>query len=103
MEECIKEKRRAFKDHRKGKGSRKAYTREDKKAKHAVYLARRAAETKCFGDLSTNSNSRNNIIKIAKQIKAENSDISGDPCIIKDEMAFRDSEKLDGGTLRDPA
>ena len=100
MEECIKEKRRAFKAHRKEKSSREArdaYTCANKKAKQSVYLAKRAAETKRFGDLSTNSDSRKNVFKMAKQIKAENSDIIGDPCIInnKGEMAFSDSEKLE--------
>ena len=97
VEETVKVKRRAYKAYKKGKGSRGAYTLANKKAKHAVYLAKKAAETKRFGDLSTNSDSRKNVFKLAKQIKAENSDIIGDPCIInnKGEMAFSDSEKLE--------
>ena len=73
VEVCIKEKRRAFKSYRKGRCSREVYTLADKKAKHAVYLAKRAAESKSFGDLSTNSDSRKNVFKMAKQIKAQNS------------------------------
>ena len=97
VEKTIKEKRRAYKAYKKGECSRGVYTLANKKAKHAVYLAKRAAETKRFGDLSTNSDSRKNVFKLAKQIKAENSDIIGDPCIInnKGEMAFSDSEKLE--------
>ena len=86
MEVCIKEKRRAFKAYRKGRCSREVYTLADKKAKHAVYLAKRAAETKRFGDLSTNSDSRKNVFKMTKQIKAECSDIIGDPCIINNKV-----------------
>ena len=97
VEEAIKEKRKAWKAYRKKKGSREAYTTANKKAKHAVYLAKRAAETQRFGDLSTDPNSRKNVFKMAKQIKGQNADIIGDPCIRnnKGDMAFSDTEKLE--------
>ena len=61
-----------------------------------VYEAKRAAETLEFGCLSNSKDCRENAFKLAKQMKAENQDVVGDPCIKNDAgcMAFSDDEKL---------
>ena len=96
VESAILEKRRTWRLYKQGLCLESEYIAANKSAKRAVYFAKRAAETKEFGNLSTNKGSRDNAFKVAKLLKAQNQDIIGDPCIKDDKgcKAFSDPEKL---------
>ena len=69
VDEAVKEKRRLWKEWKKGNCSKDQYNVAKEFAKRTVRVAKAAAEAKKFGDLSTSNDCRNNAFRIAKQIK----------------------------------
>ncbi len=94
VDKIIKEKRKAWKDWQKG-GSKEAYLKVKRKAKTAVYTAKRDAQTEQFRDINSN-NDKNKIFKMAHKMKRENLDVVGEKCIRngKGDLAFSEEEKL---------
>ena len=94
VEECISKKRKLWKEWQKG-GSKEPYLLAKRKAKQAVYLARKAAQDAKFGDLSLNDQ-KNQLFKQARKMKGENQDIVGDKCVRDDnsKLAIDDQAKL---------
>ena len=91
----IKEKRRCWKSWQKGETTKEPYLEAKRRAKSAVYTARKSAQEAKFGDLRS-SEQRNKIFKEARKMKNENQDIVGDKCVKNDDgnMAFDDKSKL---------
>ena len=96
VDAAISAKRESWQLLNKGLCSEHEYATAKKAANRAVYDAKRLAEAEEFGNLSTSAGSRDNAFKIAKQMKAANQDIIGDPCVKNDKgnLAFSDAEKL---------
>ena len=96
VDEAVKEKRRLWKEWKKGNCSKDQYNVAKEFAKRTVRVAKAAAEAKKFGDLSTSNDCRNNAFRIAKQIKDQNKDVMGDTCVKNDkgQLAFSDEDKL---------
>ena len=94
VDSIIKEKRRLWKEWQKG-GDKEKYLQAKRKAKFAVYAARKRAQEDKFGDLKSNDQ-RNRIFKEARRMKNENQDIVGEKCIKDDDgnLAFDDKSKL---------
>ena len=94
VDSTIKEKRQLWKEWQKAADKGK-YLQAKRKAKSAVYTARKRAQEDKFGDLKSNDQ-RNQIIKEARRMKNENQDIVGEKCI-KDgdgHLAFDGKSKL---------
>ena len=94
VDSTIKEKRRLWKEWQKG-GDKEKYLQAKRKAKSAVYTARKRAQEDKFGDLKSNDQ-RNQILKEARRMKIYNQDIVGEKCIKDDDgnLAFDDKSKL---------
>ena len=94
VDSTIKEKIRLWKDWQKG-GDKEKYLQAKRKAKSAVYAARKRAQEDKFGDLKSDDQ-RNQIFKEARRMTNENQDIVGEKCIKDDDgnLAFDDKSKL---------
>lgn len=88
---AIQKKRKCFKEWRKG-GSKEPYLVAKREAKQAVHLAKKTAEER---ELQNVKDGKDNIFRIAKQMKRENQDVIGEKCIRDDDgvMALDDESK----------
>ena len=73
----ISEKRRLWKSWKAG-GSKDKYLDAKRKARHAVYTAKRNAEQEKFASVKDN---KENIFRVAKQMRTEIKDVIGEKCI----------------------
>ena len=91
VNDAVVMKRRAWKAWKQG-GSKAAYLNLKRTAKHVVYQAKRAAEDAKFKDLDGKTS---DVFRIAKRMKQENSDVTGEKCVRNDEgeMALSDEAK----------
>ena len=94
VEASIQEKRKLWKEWQKG-GSKEPYLQAKRRAKYAVYTARKESQAAKFGDLSGNDQ-RNLLFKEARKMKGENQDIVGDKCVLDDDgkLAIDEQAKL---------
>ena len=94
VDEAVKEKRRLWKAWKKG-GSKEDYLEAKRASKRAVYNAKRAAEQERFGDVLCREDHRDEVFKIAKQMKSTNRDVVGDKCVRDDKgvLATSDQDK----------
>ena len=94
VESSIKEKRRLWKEWKKG-GSKELYLAAKRRAKHDVYIAKKAASEANFDNLHE-KDKLNHVFKMARKMKLENQDIVGDKCIRDDDgnIAYDDDAKL---------
>ena len=92
----IKEKRRLWKEWKKGNCSKERYTEAKRNARRVVYEAKTKAEVVQFGNFLTSKKCCDNAFRIVKQIKNQNKDVIGDTCIKNDQgsLVFNDTEKL---------
>ena len=97
VDNVIKEKRRLWKEWKKGNCSKERYTEAKRMARRLVYEAKTKAAVEQFGSLSTNKNCQDNAFRIAKQMKNQNKDVIGDTCVKNDKgcLVFSDADKLD--------
>ena len=91
VKELIAEKRRAWKLWKHG-GDKEIYLNAKRRAKRAVYLAKKNAEASRFSNLKPGLV---DIFKIAKQMRKDNLDVVGDKCIKDDSgnLAISDAAK----------
>ena len=77
-------------------GDKETYLDAKRKAKKAVYLAKKEAHQAQFGSLQKKEEC-NHIFKMAKKLKTESADITGDKCVLDDydNMTFDDHAKLE--------
>ena len=95
VDHAIKEKRRLWKEWKKGSCSKEKYTEAKKRARRGVYEAKTKADVEQFGNLSTNKNCHDNAFRIARQKTNQNKDVIGDACVNdKGVLVFSDEEKL---------
>ena len=76
MDQAIKRKRQLQKQWKKI-GCKEAYRETEKDLKRAVYAGKISTEER-FGEIFRREDSRKEVAKIAKQMKAENYDVIGD-------------------------
>ena len=76
VESLVKQIRKLWKEWQKG-GSKEKYLEANRKAKSAVYVAKRKDQEGKFSQLES-SDSKNFFFKLAKRMKHENQDIAGD-------------------------
>ena len=93
---AVKEKRRVWKESKKGNCTTEAYKKAKCKSNWAAEKAQAKAEAKRFGNLSTCKESRDNAFRAAKEMKAQNRDVTEDSCVKNDkgDLAFSDEDKL---------
>ena len=77
---AIAEKRKKWKAWKEG-GSKEEYLKAKRSAKKAVYTAKKAAEDEKFANLKPGMKE---IFKMAKQMKRDNQDVTGEKCIKDD-------------------
>ena len=96
VDHVIKEKRRLWKEWKKGSCSKERYTEAKRRARRAVYDAKTKAAVEQFGSLTTSKNCRDNAFRIARQMTNQNKDVIGDTCVKNDKgvLVFSDTEKL---------
>ena len=94
VDQCIKEKRRLWKEWKSG-GSKNLYLEAKRRVRTAVYAAKAEAERNRFADVLRREDQRNEVFKIAKQMKKTNQDVVGEKCIRNDEgnLASTEEEK----------
>ena len=94
VDSTIKEKRGLWKEWQKGRDKEK-YLQAKRKAKSAVYIARKIVKEDKFGHLKSNDQ-RNQMFQEARRMKNKNQDIAGEKCIKDDDgnLAFDDKSKL---------
>ena len=94
MDQAVKKKRQMWKEWKQG-GSNEPYLQAKRDSKRAVYAAKKSAEEETSSNIIGKENSRKEVFKIAKQMKAANCDLVGDKCIKNDkgELVFTDAEK----------
>ena len=80
VDKAIKEKRQKYKEWKKG-GSREEYNIAKRKSKQVLYEAKKAAEDLKFSDVNAG---REDVFRIAKQMKKTNVDVVGEQCILND-------------------
>ena len=78
---AIKRKRQCWKEWKKG-ASKEPYLIAEREAKRAVYRAKKRAEER---ELQNVTEGKDNIFRIAKQMKRENQDVIGDKCVRDDD------------------
>ena len=95
VNEVIKEKRRLWKEWQNG-GDKEKYLVAKRKAKATVYATKKKAQGENLCNLES-SHGKNYIFKLAKRMKYENVDISGDSCVKDDagNLVFDDKGKLE--------
>jgi len=88
---AVSRKRRLWKLWMKG-GSKEQYLEAKREAKRAVYIARRSAEER---DLRNLHEGKDNIFRVAKQMRRDNQDVSGEKCVRDDQgvMSLDDEAK----------
>ena len=94
VDQCINEKRRLWKEW-KSVGSKNLYLEAKHRARTAVYAAKAEAERNIFADVLRREDQRNEVFKIANQMKKTNQDAVGEKCIRNDEgnLASTEEEK----------
>ena len=92
----IKRKRDLWKEWKKKGGSKEAYLEAKRDARRAVYYAKRIAEETRFRNVIGREDHRQEVFKIARQMKASQQDVVGDKCVRNDngKLAVTDGEKL---------
>ena len=95
VNKIIKQKRKLWKEWQKG-GDKEKYLEAKRKAKSAVYAAKKKAQEENLSNLKSRDG-KNYIFKLAKRMKYENKDIIGVNCVKNDDgnLAHTDKEKLD--------
>ena len=73
----ISEKRRLWKSWKAG-GSKDRYLDAKRKARHSLYIAKRNAEKEKF---ASGKDNKENIFRVAKQMRTEIKDVIGEKCI----------------------
>ena len=73
-------------------GSKDKYLDTKRKARHAVYTAKRNSEKEKFTSIKDN---KENIFRVAKQMRTENQDVIGEKCIRGDDgnLSLDDASK----------
>ena len=79
VDKYIKEKRRLWKPWKMG-GSKEDYLAAKKSAKRAAYNAKKVAQETRVTEINTEKDC-NKIFKLAKNMKVENTDVTGDKCV----------------------
>ena len=94
VDSAIKKKRRLWKAWKKG-GSIEEYLDAKRKAKSAVFRAKKEASDQKFSNLDDNDK-LSYVFKTARKMKGENQDIVGDKCVKDDDgnIAYDDDSKL---------
>ncbi|XP_057306130.1 uncharacterized protein LOC130644510 [Hydractinia symbiolongicarpus] len=92
VDQCIKEKRKLWKEWKSG-GSKNIYLEAKRHARTAVYKAKSEAERNRFADVLRREDQRNEVFKIAKQMKKTNQDVVGEKCICNDEGVLASTEE----------
>ena len=97
VENCVKEKRRVWKEWKKGLVPKETYLEVKRIARRAIYQAKLDAEKERFPNATGRDDHKNEIFKIAKQMKKTNQDIVGEKCIRKDDgdLAITEKDKKD--------
>ncbi|KAK4320812.1 hypothetical protein Pmani_008351 [Petrolisthes manimaculis] len=92
---AIREKRRLYKEHKKG-GPREPYLAAKRKAKKEVYLAKKVIQDLVIDQVSDAENP-NGIFNLARRIKEDGRDIVGERCVRKDDgtITYVDKEIRD--------
>ncbi|KAK4305368.1 hypothetical protein Pmani_022730 [Petrolisthes manimaculis] len=92
---AIREKRRLYKEHKKG-GPREPYLAAKRKAKKEVYLAKKVIQDLVIDQVSDAENP-NGIFNLARRIKEDGRDIVVERCVRKDDgtIAYVDKEIRD--------
>ena len=92
---AVKEKRNLWKLWKKG-GSKEPYIAAKRRAKCAVYTAKKTASEDSFNNLHE-KDKLNHVFKLARKLRSENQDITGDKCIRNDQgnIAYEDAAKLE--------
>ena len=92
VDAAVQEKRKLWKAWKKAGQGREAYLEAKRQAKQAIYLAKKRAEER---ELQNVSEGKDNIFRIAKQMRRQNQDVIGDKCVRNDlgEMALDDEAK----------
>ena len=88
----VKEKRTHWKEWKKSGQGKESYLEAKRRAKHVIYLAKKNAEEQ---ELQNVLDGKENIFRIAKQMKRQNQDVIGEKCVRNDqgEMALDDEAK----------
>ena len=94
IDQCIKEKRRLWKELKSG-GSKNLYLEAKCRARTAMYAEKQKQKENRFADVLRREDQRNEVFKIAKQMKKTNQDVIGEKCIHNDEgnLASTEEEK----------
>ena len=94
VDNAIKLKCKLWKELKKDIKSKEEYLLAKRRAKSAVYFAKKSANDKTFGDLSC-TKQPNLIFKMACKMKDDNKDIIGEKCVQDQEgnMTFDDNSK----------
>ena len=94
MDQAVKKKCQLWKEWKQG-SSKEPYLQAKRDLKRAVYGAKKSAEEEKFGNIIGREDSRKDVFKIAKQMKAENCDLVGGKCIKNDKgkLVLPDAEK----------
>ena len=89
---AVLEKRRCWKAWKKSGQGKEIYLQARRRAKQAVHQAKRRAEERELQDIR---GGKDNIFRIAKQMRRQNQDVIGDKCVRNDlgEMALDDEAK----------
>ena len=87
VDQCIKGKRRLWKEWKSG-GSKNLNLEAKRHARTAVYAAKAEAERNRFVDVLRREDQRNEVFKIAKQMKRTNQDVVREKCIRNDRVAW---------------
>ena len=94
MDQAVKKKCQLWKEWKQG-SSKQPYLQAKRDLKRAVFGAKKSAEEEKFSDIIGREDSRKDVFKITKQMKAENCDVVGDKCIKNDKgkLVLTDAEK----------
>ena len=79
-----------------GGGSKESYLAAKRRAKHAVYTAKKAASEASFSN-PHEKDKLHHVFRLARKMRSESQDIIGEKCIRNDDgrIAYNENEKLD--------
>ena len=93
VDSAVKEKRKCWKEWKKGKTSKEVYLEAKRKSKKAVYEARSESERKRFANVEIRDDQKLEVFRIAKAMVKDNRDIIGEQCIRNDAGILAVSEE----------
>ena len=92
---AVKEKRKLWKEWKKGKITKDVYLEAKRKSKRAVYEARSESVRKRFSNIENRDDQKLEVFRIAKTMVKDNRDIIGEQCIRNDDggLAINEEDK----------